>query len=91
MEMQAESMEMQAQYQREMAALQQEQMTMQRESAKAGNIESSKTARDFTPANADDAARRQQLRRGLMSTYTRFSENQPGGRNAPPKSDKLGG
>ena len=79
---------MQADYMAQMSELQQQALLQQEEAAKAANVESSKTAADFTVANADDVARKQMLRRGLMSTYTRY-----GGQNAQPgaKATKLGG
>jgi hypothetical protein len=79
---------MQADYMAQMSELQQQALLQQEEAAKAANVESSKTAADFTVANADDVARKQMLRRGLMSTYTRY-----GGQNAQPgaKTAKLGG
>lgn len=79
---------MQADYMAQMSELQQQALLQQEEAAKAANVESGKTAADFTVANADDVARKQMLRRGLMSTYTRY-----GGQNAQPgaKAAKLGG
>lgn len=79
---------MQADYMAQMSELQQQALLQQEEVAKAANVESGKTAADFTVANADDVARKQMLRRGLMSTYTRY-----GGQNAQPgaKAAKLGG
>ena len=81
----------QANYMAEMTRLQEESMRQQQEAAKAANVESSKTASDFTVANADDASRKQMLRRGLMSTYTRYDKSNPGQGGAPAKSAKLGG
>ena len=88
-EMMAQQMEMQADYNAQMAALQEQSLQQQQEAARAGNVEASKTASDFTVANADDNARKQMLRRGMMSTYTRYGGNQSGGGTA--KATKLGG
>lgn len=88
-EMMAMQMEMQADYNAQMAALQEQSLQQQQEAARAGNVEASKTASDFTVANADDNARKQMLRRGMMSTYTRYGGNQSGGGSA--KATKLGG
>ncbi|HRT05782.1 MAG TPA: hypothetical protein P5204_08790 [Kiritimatiellia bacterium] len=91
--MQAAAMErqaaMQADYMAQMSELQQQALLQQEEAAKAANIESSKSASDFTVANAGDVARKQMLRRGLMSTYTRYNglNAQAGGA----KAAKLGG
>ena len=80
---------MQADYMAQMSELQQQALLQQEEAAKAANVESGKTAADFTVANADDVARKQMLRRGLMSTYTRYGgQNAQGGGG---KAAKLGG
>jgi len=87
--MQARQAAMQADYMAQMSELQQQALLQQEEAAKAANIESSKSASDFTVANAYDVARKQMLRRGLMSTYTRYNglNAQAGGA----KAAKLGG
>ena len=79
--------EAQASYMAQMQALNQAQLEMQQEAAKAANVESSKNPSDFTGANAADVARKQMLRRGLMSTYTRYDS----GAQPSAKSAKLGG
>lgn len=78
----------QADYMAQMSELQQQALLQQEEAAKAANIESAKSAADYTVANADDVARKQMLRRGLMSTYTRYGGQNSG---AGAKSTKLGG
>lgn len=92
MEMMAHQMEMQAamqsQYMTQMALLQEEQLKMQEEAAKAAMIENQKNPSDYTQANADDTARKQLLRRGLMSTFTRYGNANVGGGG---KATKLGG
>lgn len=76
---------MQAEYMNQMALLQEEQLKMQEEAAKSAMIENQKNPSDYVQANADDTARKQLLRRGLMSTFTRYG-NDGGG-----KATKLGG
>jgi len=76
---------LQQNYMEQMAELQRQQQLQQQEQAKAAQVEAGKTASDFPVANAADAARRQMLRRGLMSTFSRkFSA---GG----DKATKIGG
>lgn len=75
--------EMQSEYMNQMALLQEEQLKAQEEAAKAAMIENEKNPSDYVQANADDTARKQMLRRGLMSTFTRYGG---GG-----KATKLGG
>lgn len=90
MEMMAHQMEMQAimqgQYMQQMSLLQEEQLRMQEEAARAALIEHEKSPSDFSQANADDTARKKLLRRGLMSTFTRYG-NAGGGA----KATKMGG
>lgn len=85
-EMMAMQMEMQADYNAQMAALQEQSLQQQQEAARAGNVEASKVASDFTVANSGDAARKQMLRRGMMSAYTRYGSSSGG-----EKAAKLGG
>lgn len=75
----------QADYMAQMQALQEQQLLMQQEAAKAADVESGKAASDFTVSNADDVARKQLMRRGLMSTFTRYPQTQGN------KASKLGG
>lgn len=93
MEMQAAMMEMQmaqqASYMADMQALQQEQLLYQQEQANLMNTEAEKSAGDYLQANTADTARRQMLRRGLMSTYTRYPNSSNSG--GTPKSSNLGG
>ena len=77
---------MQSQYMTQMALLQEEQLRMQEEAARAAMIEHEKSPSDFSQANADDTARKKLLRRGLMSTFTRYG-NAGGGA----KATKMGG
>ena len=90
MEMMAHQMEMQAemqgQYMQQMSLLQEEQLRMQEQAARAAMIEDEKSPSDFSQANADDTARKKLLRRGLMSTFTRYG-NAGGGA----KATKMGG
>lgn len=79
---------MQAEYMNQMALLQEEQLRMQEEAAKAAMIENQKIPSDYSQANADDTARKQLLRRGLMSTFTRYGNANDGGGG---KATKLGG
>lgn len=79
---------MQAQYMTQMALLQEEQLKMQEEAAKAAMIENEKNPADYVQANADDTARKQMLRRGLMSTFTRYGNANANGGG---KATKLGG
>ena len=79
---------MQAQYMTQMSLLQEEQLRMQEEAAKAAMIENQKNPSDYSQANADDTARKQLLRRGLMSTFTRYGNANDGGGG---KATKLGG
>ena len=75
----------QADYMAQMQALQEQQLLMQQEAAKAADVESGKAAGDFTVSNADDVARKQLLRRGLMSTFSRYPQS------STAKAAKLGG
>jgi hypothetical protein len=79
---------MQAEYMNQMALLQEEQLRMQEEAAKAAMIENQKIPSDYSQANADDTARKQLLRRGLMSTFTRYGNANANGGG---KATKLGG
>ena len=79
---------MQAEYMNQMALLQEEQLRMQEEAAKSAMIENQKNPSDYVQANADDTARKQLLRRGLMSTFTRYGNANDGGGG---KATKLGG
>ena len=83
----AQQAAMQAEYMNQMALLQEEQLRMQEEAAKAAMIENKKNPSDYSQANADDTARKQLLRRGLMSTFTRYGNAYGGGG----KATKLGG
>lgn len=83
----AQQASMQAEYMNQMALLQEEQLRMQEEAAKAALIENEKNPSDYAQANADDTARKQLLRRGLMSTFTRYGNANGGGG----KATKLGG
>ena len=78
----AQQAAMQAEYMNQMALLQEEQLRMQEEAAKAALIENKKNPSDYSQANADDTARKQLLRRGLMSTFTRYGNAYGGG--SPP-------
>lgn len=103
MEMQAEfiekQMEMQAKAAAQQAALQQQQMDLQREQmlkqeqmAQLANQESQKSPSDFAQASAADTRRKQLLRRGLMSTFTRYAiQSNNSGSSMPGKAEKLGG
>jgi hypothetical protein len=84
----AQQAAMQAEYMNQMALLQEEQLRMQEEAAKAAMIENQKIPSDYSQANADDTARKQLLRRGLMSTFTRYGNANDGGGG---KATKLGG
>lgn len=84
----AQQAAMQAEYMNQMALLQEEQLRMQEEAAKAAMIENKKNPSDYSQANADDTARKQLLRRGLMSTFTRYGNANDGGGG---KATKLGG
>jgi hypothetical protein len=84
----AQQAAMQAEYMNQMALLQEEQLRMQEEAAKAAMIENQKNPSDYSQANADDTARKQLLRRGLMSTFTRYGNANDGGGG---KATKLGG
>ena len=84
----AQQAAMQAEYMNQMALLQEEQLKMQEEAAKSAMIENQKTPSDYVQANADDTARKQLLRRGLMSTFTRYGNANDGGGG---KATKLGG
>lgn len=84
----AQQAAMQAEYMNQMALLQEEQLRMQEEAAKAALIENKKNPSDYSQANADDTARKQLLRRGLMSTFTRYGNAYGGGGG---KATKLGG
>lgn len=86
-EMMAAQAAMQSQYMTQMALLQEEQLKMQEEAAKSAMIENQKNPSDYVQANADDTARKQMLRRGLMSTFTRYGNANGGGG----KATKLGG
>lgn len=86
-EMMAQQAAMQSQYMTQMALLQEEQLKMQEEAAKSAMIENQKNPSDYVQANADDTARKQMLRRGLMSTFTRYGNANGGGG----KATKLGG
>ncbi len=79
---------MQAEYMKQMALLQEEQLRMQEEAAKAAMVENKKNPSDYAQANADDTARKQMLRRGLMSTFTRYGNANANGGG---KATKLGG
>ena len=79
---------MQAEYMNQMALLQEEQLRMQEEAAKAAMVENKKNPSDYAQANADDTARKQLLRRGLMSTFTRYGAALA---RAGGKATKLGG
>ncbi len=79
---------MQAEYMNQMSLLQEEQLRMQEEAAKAAMVENKKNPSDYAQANADDTARKQLLRRGLMSTFTRYGNANAGGGG---KATKLGG
>ena len=83
----AQQAAMQAEYMNQMALLQEEQLRMQEEAAKAAMVENKKNPSDYAQANADDTARKQLLRRGLMSTFTRYGNANAGGG----KATKLGG
>jgi len=83
----AQQAAMQAEYMNQMALLQEEQLRMQEEAAKAAMVENKKNPSDYAQANADDTARKQLLRRGLMSTFTRYGNAYGGGG----KATKLGG
>ena len=84
----AQQAAMQAEYMNQMALLQEEQLRMQEEAAKAAMIENKKNPSDYSQANADDTARKQLLRRGLMSTFTRYGNANANGGG---KATKLGG
>ena len=84
----AQQAAMQAEYMNQMALLQEEQLRMQEEAAKAAMIENKKNPSDYSQANADDTARKQLPRRGLMSTFTRYGNANDGGGG---KATKLGG
>jgi hypothetical protein len=84
----AQQAAMQAEYMNQMALLQEEQLKMQEEAAKAAMVENKKNPSDYAQANADDTARKQLLRRGLMSTFTRYGNANAGGGG---KATKLGG
>jgi len=84
----AQQAAMQAEYMNQMALLQEEQLRMQEEAAKAALIENKKNPSDYSQANADDTARKQLLRRGLMSTFTRYGNANANGGG---KATKLGG
>ena len=84
----AQQAAMQAEYMNQMALLQEEQLKMQEETAKSAMIENQKNPSDYVQANADDTARKQLLRRGLMSTFTRYGNANDGGGG---KATKLGG
>lgn len=84
----AQQAAMQAEYMNQMALLQEEQLRMQEEAAKAAMIENEKNPADYVQANADDTARKQMLRRGLMSTFTRYGNANANGGG---KATKLGG
>ena len=84
----AQQAAMQAEYMNQMALLQEEQLRMQEEAAKAAMIENKKNPSDYSQANADDIARKQLLRRGLMSTFTRYGNALA---LAAGKATKLGG
>lgn len=84
----AQQAAMQAEYMNQMALLQEEQLRMQEEAAKAAMVENKKNPSDYSQANADDTARKQLLRRGLMSTFTRYGNAYGGGGG---KASKLGG
>lgn len=84
----AQQAAMQAEYMNQMALLQEEQLRMQEEAAKAAMVENKKNPSDYSQANADDTARKQLLRRGLMSTFTRYGNANDGGGG---KATKLGG
>lgn len=80
---------MQSEYMTQMALLQEEQLKAQEEAAKAAMIENQKNPSDYVQANADDTARKQMLRRGLMSTFTRYGNANANGGGG--KATKLGG
>ena len=84
----AQQAAMQAEYMNQMALLQEEQLKMQEEAAKSAMVENKKNPSDYAQANADDTARKQLLRRGLMSTFTRYGNANDGGGG---KATKLGG
>jgi len=84
----AQQAAMQAEYMKQMSLLLEEQLRMQEEAAKAAMVENKKNPSDYAQANADDTARKQLLRRGLMSTFTRYGNANAGGGG---KATKLGG
>ncbi len=89
--MQKQSLQANIDYQNRALALQAEQMKMQEEQAKLANVESGKEANDYIVSNAADVARRQQLRRGLMSTFADRNNQNAAATGAATKTDKLGG
>lgn len=88
-QMMALQAQQQAEYMRQMQELQESQMLQQQQAAALANIESEKKPEDFTVSGADDTARKQLLRRGLMSTFTRYGSGQGGAMAG--KASKLGG
>lgn len=93
--MMGEQMAMQERFNAQQMALQQqqmdlarEQMAMQEQATQFANQESSKTPSDYVQVNAADTKRKQLLRRGLMSTFTRYPSSASGG---AAKAEKLGG
>lgn len=85
----AQQAAMQSEYMTQMALLQEEQLKAQEEAAKSAMIENQKNPSDYVQANADDTARKQMLRRGLMSTFTRYGNANANGGGG--KATKLGG
>jgi hypothetical protein len=92
MEMQAKAAAQQADLQKQQMDLAREQMLKQEQMAQLANQESQKNPSDFAQSNAADTRRKQLLRRGLMSTFTRYAQASGGSSSAmPAKAEKLGG
>lgn len=85
-----EQLEAQAQFQEAQIALQQEQMAAQEAMTELSSVEATKSPNDFVQANPADTKRKQLLRRGLMSTFTRYAGNNNQGQQGA-KADRLGG
>lgn len=79
--------EMQSEYMNQMALTNAKQLELQEEAAKAGDTESFKSPGDFPQANDADTRRKQMLRRGLMSTFTRYTDRS----QRTPKASKMSG
>ena len=88
--MMAEQLDAQAQFNEAQIALQSEQMESQEQMAELSSVEATKSPNDFVQANPADTKRKQLLRRGLMSTFTRYAGSNGQGQQGA-KADTLGG